>query len=555
MTTPTAPAATPGDRADRARGRPFRLTPATGRGALTGLASAGIGLVLSFGLQAATGWPALPQVVADGVTLLLPGPVFGALIDALQEHGRPLLLLGLAAVVLAAGAVVGAIRGRRLADRAPGVDPHPPRAVRHLAAALGETLALFLLTLPLVAVGQGTLATGATGAAFLGWLLVMAPLEWILAEASSRRVRPSRGLGRTPLPQWSRRSVLRAAGLGAAGVAVGSLAWRAAVATAPGIGASTGGGGAGPTGATAVGPGTAGAGAVDFGDLSGITPTADFYVVDIELFGPPAVDPRRWRLQVGGLRPFALTRDELLALPHVRQVQTLECISNDVGGSLISTGVFEGVRLADLLHRAGVPPHTVEITFSCVDGYTESLPLADALAPTTLVADRLNGRRLTAAHGFPARVLVVDRYGMKNPKWLTAIAPASRAVAGYWEERAWNPAAIVRTMSRIDHPGQNGRVAAGRPVAVRGVAFAGTRGIQRVELSVDGGASWQRTHLQPQLSPYAWRLWTAVWRPRPGTYALAVRAVDGTGTMQTPVSQPSFPNGATGYDGVTVLAA
>ncbi len=530
------------------------MTTPTARGALAGLAAGGIGLALSFLLQATLGWPALPQVASDGVTLLLPGPVFGALIDALQEHGRPLLLLGLSLAVIIVGAGVGAWRARRLTGRAPTGGGARARAAHHLVAAVAEAAALLVLTLPLVGFGQGTLATGATGAAFLGWLLVTAPLEGMLAEASRRRVRPGRSLGRSPLASWSRRSVLQTAGLGAAGIAVGGLAWRAVTASAPAIGPSTGGAGGrgpGPGGA----PGATGSGRVTFGDLSGLTPVRDFYVVDIDLFGPPSVDPGRWRLQVLGPRPYALDRGELAALPHVRQVQTLECISNNVGGPLISTGAFEGVRLGDLLARSGVPAGTVAVGFGCVDGYTESLPLADALLPTTLVADRLNGRPLPAAHGFPARLLVVDRYGMKDPKWLTAITPLASPAPGYWEVRGWNPSVAVRTTSRIDHPQGNSRLPAGRPVAVRGIAFAGTRGIERVELSIDGGRSWGPTRLEPSLSPYAWRLWTAVWRPAPGTYALQVRAVDGTGRTQSAVSLPSYPNGATGYDMVTVLVA
>ncbi|HUY97810.1 MAG TPA: molybdopterin-dependent oxidoreductase [Verrucomicrobiae bacterium] len=523
-----------------------RFSGPAGRGALAGIAAGGLGLAISLLLQAVLGWPALPQVAGDGVTLLLPGPVFGAMIDALQEHGRPLLLLGLAVVVLAAGAGVGSVRARQLVGRGPLRATGAGAGVQHAAAALIEALLLFTITLPLLAAGQGGVLTSATGSCFLGWLLVTAPLEWLLAGANARRTRPGRSLGRSPEPQWSRRTVLRTAGLGAAGIAVGSLALRAATAAAPAIGSSTGGGGG------AAGAGQA-PGSVAFGDLSGITPVRDFYVVDIELFGPPQVDPSRWRLQVGGRQPYQLSATELAALPHVRQVQTLECISNDVGGPLISTGVFEGVPLRDLLARSGVPAATATIAFTCVDGYTESLRLADALAPTTLVVDRLNGRRLTAAHGFPARILVVDRYGMKSPKWLSAITPSAAPITGYWELRGWNPGAVVRTTSRIDHPRGNSRIGGGAPIPVRGIAFAGTRGIRRVELSLDGGRTWTATALQPELSPYAWRLWTAVWRPAPGTYVLQVRAVDGTGATQAVSVQPSFPNGATGYDTVTVL--
>src|SRR5439155_404822 len=166
--------------------------------------------------------------------------------------------------------------------------------------------------------------------------------------------------------------------------------------------------------------------------------------------------------------------------------RTLACISNPIGGEYISTGVFGGVPLTDLLMRAGLDADTSEVRFTCADGYTESLPLAAALDPTTLVAVTLDGQPLARQHGFPARLVLAGRYGMKQPKWLTAIRPVTEPYDGYWEVRGWNKDAFVRTFSRMDRPTEGETVGAGVLVDVGGVAYAGSRGVKGVQLSFDG---------------------------------------------------------------------
>jgi hypothetical protein len=258
-------------------------------------------------------------------------------------------------------------------------------------------------------------------------------------------------------------------------------------------------------------------------------------------------------LRVEGDKPYSLSLRELLAEPHVEQVQTLECISNYVGGSLISTGVWKGVPLHRLLERAGVPSGTVEIAFGCVDGYTESLPLDVALQPSTLVADHLNGGRLPDEHGYPARILVADRYGMKNPKWLTLVRPVPHPITGYWEGFSWSDQAIVNTTSRIDYPLNTQVLKAGELVPVRGIAYAGDRGISKVEISLNGGATWQPVTVHPAASRFAWSIWTFPWLPARGDYTLIVQATDGQGNLQVASrSRGTFPNGALGLANVLV---
>jgi DMSO/TMAO reductase YedYZ molybdopterin-dependent catalytic subunit len=281
-----------------------------------------------------------------------------------------------------------------------------------------------------------------------------------------------------------------------------------------------------------------------------VTPTDQFYIVSKNPPGfDPVLDARRWSLEVGGLvgRPIKLTYDELRALPAVEQYQTLECISNEVGGDLISTARWKGVRLRDVLMLAGGPAATaVKVAFRCADGYTESLPVADALNPTTLLAYEMNGEPLPPRHGFPVRLLVPGLFGMKNPKWITRIEVVNYDFRGYWEASGWSDEAVVKTMSKFTTPTRFSLPPG--EVGIGGVAYAGDRGVRRVEYSTDGGRTWQEADVKPPLGPFTWVLWAAVWTPAgPGEYVLKVRATDGKGVLQTARDSPPLPDGATGY--------
>lgn len=280
-----------------------------------------------------------------------------------------------------------------------------------------------------------------------------------------------------------------------------------------------------------------------------ITPTEQFYVVSKNPPGfDPVVDADKWSLQIAGLvgRPVRLSYDELRALPSVEQLQTLECIGNEVGGDLISTARWRGVRLRDMLARAGGPgPKAVKVAFRCADGYSESLPIGDAMDPRTLLAYEMNGEPLTASHGFPLRLLIPGLYGMKNPKWITRIELVEYDFQGYWQASGWSDDAVVKTMSKFS------TVARTQPVGeigLGGVAYGGDRGIKDVEVSTDGGKSWQKAEIKPALGPFTWVLWAAIWRPSgPGEYTLKVRAKDGVGVLQTAREAPTLPDGASGH--------
>jgi hypothetical protein len=192
------------------------------------------------------------------------------------------------------------------------------------------------------------------------------------------------------------------------------------------------------------------------------------------------------------------------------------------------------------------------VLFSSVDGYTESLPVAAARQPTTVIAYQMNGAPLPPKHGFPARIILAGRYGMKNPKWLTNIIVAHDDTPGFWEQQGWDKQAIVRTTSRIDGP-RDGATLPASALAVSGVAYAGDRGIRSVQVQVTPDAPWTTASLQPVDAVSTWAAWRYTWTPpKPGSYRITVRATDGTGALQEARAQDSFPLGATGLHAITV---
>lgn len=283
-----------------------------------------------------------------------------------------------------------------------------------------------------------------------------------------------------------------------------------------------------------------------------VTPTEAFYVVSKN---PPGFDPvvnaQRWRLEISGLvgKTLAMSYDQIKAMPSVSRPHTLECISNDVGGDLISTAMWKGIRLKDVLDAAGgVKNKVVQIAFRSADGYTESIPLAEALHPDTLLVYEINGKALPPKHGFPLRLLVPGHFGMKNPKWITKIEAVDHNVLGYWERSGWSQEAVVKTMSKFAVPGGHMTPKVGEDVGFGGVAYSGDRGIKAVEISTDNGVTWTPASIKTPLGKYTWVLWAALWKPTaPGEYAVRVRATDGGGVVQVRQEVGTLPDGASGY--------
>ncbi|MEJ2357532.1 MAG: molybdopterin-dependent oxidoreductase [Deinococcales bacterium] len=281
-----------------------------------------------------------------------------------------------------------------------------------------------------------------------------------------------------------------------------------------------------------------------------ITPVKDHYVVS-KNFVDPRVGEARWKLKLHGLveHPLELALSDLRSLPSVTRSTTLICISNEVGGHLVGNSLWTGVPMRDLLEMAGVKAGATHIVMRAADNYADSFPLDVGQREGTMVAYLQDGEPLVRAHGFPARVLAPGLYGMKNVKWLMDIELVDHDFTGYWEQRGWSQTAVVQTMSRIDTPTAT---ILGGDAAIGGIAFAGLRGVKAVQVSVDGGKSWQPATLRPADNPYSWALWGFEWHADPGEYDVLVRAVDGRGEVQTSKRSQPLPDGATGYQQVKV---
>ncbi len=283
-----------------------------------------------------------------------------------------------------------------------------------------------------------------------------------------------------------------------------------------------------------------------------ITPNDQHYVVTENTIDP-TVNADVWQLEVTGLvrNPGSYSYESLQKLPSISRAVTLECIANGVGGHLMSTAIWQGVTFKTLLEQHGGSTAGAKyVTFYSVDGYTVSQPLAEVLTVDTLLVYRMNGQQLPQRHGYPVRVLIPGHYGEENPKWLTRVELNDHFVGGLYSDQGWYNGPLPIT-SRIDRP--RGHVSVGQPVEVGGIAYGGSKGIQKVEVSTDSGSTWHEVTLQPALSQDAWVLWTWQWTPAmPGKYTLVVRATDGTGALQIEKKQGTVPGGAKGYHMVPI---
>jgi DMSO/TMAO reductase YedYZ molybdopterin-dependent catalytic subunit len=285
-----------------------------------------------------------------------------------------------------------------------------------------------------------------------------------------------------------------------------------------------------------------------------VTPNADFYRIDTALT-TPQVDPAGWSLRLTGMvdQEVELSLDDLVAMQRVEGFVTLQCVSNEVGGDLVGNALWSGVALDDLLDMAGVQPGATQVVGRSVDGWTSGFPTEVARdGRLAMVALTMNGEPLPVRHGFPARLIVPGLYGyVSATKWLTEIELTTLdAFDAYWVPRGWSKEGPIKTQSRIDVPRPGATVPAGRARAA-GVAWAPTRAVDGVEVRIDDGP-WEAARLSGALSADAWVQWLYDWDATPGEHRLQVRAVDGTGEVQTGKEAPPAPSGATGYHTVSV---
>lgn len=279
------------------------------------------------------------------------------------------------------------------------------------------------------------------------------------------------------------------------------------------------------------------------------TPVKDHYKVFLRT-EPTIIDGATWVLPITGLieKPVMLTLDDLRKYEPRSQYVTLNCISGKIGTTLISTTQWTGVSLQKLLADIKPKPNARYLYITCGDGFYETVDLNMIAADERIMlCYEWDGNTLPVDHGFPLRIWIPDHYGMKQPKWITAIEVTDEDKPGYWVERGWDKVAQVKTTSvidivAVDAVSDNGGQ---KLVPVGGIAFAGARGISKVEVRVDGGP-WQGARLRQPLSETTWVIWRYDWPFASGKHTFEVRCAEGDGTPQIEEAHSNRPSGATG---------
>ncbi len=516
------------------------------RGFWAGAAGGTAVTVVLFAYRFATGMPTLQEALAERMIRLLPYQVFAFILAKLQHQAKP---LGLALAVLASiiGLGLGGMAYAALARRS----RRSRLALAVATAAVTWTVLTFVL-LPAIEGGLGgipltTVVTSPEVPMAIASIVYALVVVLLYGRPGGARevAHGAHPNGRAaPAPNWTgdsagdgtvvrRREFLRRSSAivlaAAAGTAVASWLTTAGAAVARAAGQT-------------------------FRLLKGmpdeVTPVGQFYQVSKNFFDP-TVDIRKWSLEVTGMvnKPLRLSLEELqkVATP-VERYQTFECISNEVGGDLIGNAKWKGIPMKDVLSLAGLKPGVTTVVMRSADGYAESVPLEVGTDATTVLAYEMNGEPIPQKHGAPVRVLIMNRYGMKQPKWLTSIEATEGDFTGYWEQQGWSKEAIVKTNSAFKVEMKDGT-----GLALGGWAFAGSRGISKVEVSADDGKTWMEAAVKPPLGQNAWQFWSLEWMPpQKGEYVLKVRATDGKGAPQPASPEPTLPDGAQGYHTVQV---
>jgi DMSO/TMAO reductase YedYZ molybdopterin-dependent catalytic subunit len=468
--------------------------------------------------------------IGDLIILLQPPGAKQFVVDLFGEADKLLLNLLIVAVALGAAAALGILARDR-----PGLGRLGFSAFGLLAlgAGLRDPLSEPVTTVLVAAAAVG-MAIGV-----LGWLMRR-------AEAAARPPVAE-------MPAWGRRRFLISSATVIAGAAVSGVAGRALLDRGRLNAAAQAGSLPEPVSTAAPIPDGASLTVQGLSPL--VTPTRDFYRIDTALL-VPRPNLESWRLNVSGMvdRPFELTYDELVAMPLHDQYVTIACVSNEVGGGLVGNALWRGVRLKDLLDRAGVQPAATQIVGRAVDGFTVGFPTVWALADEreALVAVAMNGDPLPANHGFPARLIVPGLYGyVSATKWLAEIELTTLdAFDAYWVPLGWAKEAPILTQSRIDTPRDGTRIDPGT-VAVAGVAWAPDRGISSVEVQVDEDG-WQPAEVSTPISDATWVQFVYRWQTTSGDHLLRVRATDGQGVVQTDERTEPAPDGARGHHTIRV---
>ena len=564
------------------------------RAGLSGVAAAAVALGVAEVIAVGTGPLSAPLLAVGGVVVdTVPAPVKNIGVAIFGVHDKTALITGTATLLAAYAYLLGLVAARRwraglagialfgLIGAAAAITRHDAGPLAALPSLFGAALAVpvlrYLLTLAtatnatapagaVASVGAG--ATGGVvappvGAGATGGVVAL-PVDagatgggtvGSLADGGTpgAPVRPgvavASGDAEPPYDQASRRRFLRGLGIVAAVAAVSGvggrlLTSRRAVTSARNAVALPAAGTAPTLPADVHAPGA----------VAYVTANRDFYRIDTSLY-PPQVDPATWHLRIFGRvrNPITITWDELIRRPMIQRYVTLACVSNEVGGDLISNALWLGTPVKALLDEAQPLPDADQVVQRSVDGWTCGTPTAVLRdGRDALLAIGMNGSPLPVEHGFPVRMVVPGLYGYVSAcKWIYEIELTRFAdFDAYWVPRGWSQQAPIKTQSRIDTPRDGARRPAG-DVVVAGVAWAQHRGISKVEVQVDGGP-WTAATLAGTVSADTWRQWWYRWPATPGQHTVRVRATDATGQTQTSTPAPPDPNGATGWHAVGV---
>lgn len=271
-----------------------------------------------------------------------------------------------------------------------------------------------------------------------------------------------------------------------------------------------------------------------------ITPLSDFYIQNYAL--PSKVDRDTWRLKIGGEveTPLTLTYEDILNAPQESFHLTMECIGNPSGGNLIGNAKWTGTRLLPFLEKAKIKNTAIEMAMKGNDWYETTLPIAELTKPDVFLVHKMNDEDLTKEHGYPLRILIPGHFGQKQPKWLIELNAIDHSKKGFWENQGWSNTAEIPTHALLRQiqtdrtSNQSNRVQLeksgeagwGKGILLAGIALDRNLPIQRIEISTDGGTTWQIADQNKPESPHEWTLWRYRWQPTTaGKYKVLARAV------------------------------
>ncbi|NQX66140.1 sulfite oxidase [Paenibacillus alba] len=299
---------------------------------------------------------------------------------------------------------------------------------------------------------------------------------------------------------------------------------------------------------------------------SRITPEFQYYIRNH--FPYPALPLNDWVLKIEGLvhKPISLSYQALYQCPQITLPVTMECAGNKRAyyqpktkgdqweQGAVSHALWTGVPLRTLLQIAGIMPDAREVIFEGADAgervdlpgmfpFARSLPIEKAMDPDTLIALCMNGKPIPYKHGYPARLIVPNWYGMASVKWLSRIVAIDHVFMGPFQTNDYviyrsetdsqrRPVTLMKVNSVIAQPTDQAVVRRGRHF-ITGTAWSGHGLVKKVQISFDHGETWDQVFWIDSEEKYSWRRWMWEWHvAEPGTYTIRVKATDDKGNTQ-----------------------